>query len=322
MFIRVCQRVVAISLALCLPAPAQEKGEGSVATADLSASVKKLLRKPRLASAELTLRNGRTESGRIVRVTDEFISLATYPRPLACEDVRLSEVTDVRWLPAPKAPRQPGAASEAASDAVQMVLFGAFVWVPLLVEEPIATLFQRISPPLKPLSGSWNLDGPSHSDLQSTLEFQGHAVTERSSERERGRWPVEQGKLHLNAAGKPDRVASFHLSCGTGLVLGPSSEVLQCTDCNRATAPAVGDWRSGDHWLNLRKDGTFVQQRFDTQQGTFTNTSTTLEIRWDDSIDPGGGPWTGRIEHRHLILRVAGVTRKYHYNAPGLTLDF
>jgi hypothetical protein len=322
MFIRVCQRVVAVSLALCLPASAQEKGEGSVATVNLSVSVKKLLRNPRVGSAELTLRDGQTKSGRIVRVTDEFISLATYTGALSCEDVPLSAVTTVRWLPTPKAPRQPGAASEAASYAVQMVFFGAFVWVPLFVEEPIATLFQRISPPLKPLSGSWDLDESSHGDLRSTLEFQGHAVTERSTSRERGRWSVEQGQLRLSTAGKPDRVASFHISCGTELVLESSSEALQCTGCNRVTAPVVGDWRGGDHWLNLRKDGTFVEQRFDTQQGTFTNTSTTLEIRWDDSIGPGGGSWTGRIEHRHLILRVAGVTRKYHYNAPGLTLDF
>jgi hypothetical protein len=322
MSIRICKRVVAVSLALCLPAPAQETGKGSDTTADLSASVKKLLRKAWLGSAELTMRDGRTESGRIVRVTDEFISLATNPRPLDCEDVPLSAVTTVRWLPAPKVRGQPGATSEAVSDAVQMVFFGAFVWVPLLVEEPIATLFQRISPPLKPLSGSWDLDGSSHGDLQSTLEFQGRAVTERLSRRERGRWSVEERKLHLNTAGKPDRVTSFHVSCGTGLLLKPSSEVLQCTDCNGVTAPVVGDWRGGDYWLNLKKDGTFVEQRFDTREGTFTNTSTTLEIRWNDLSGPGGGPWTGRIEHRHIIVHVAGVTRKYHYNAPGLTLDF
>ena len=318
MSIRACQRVVVVSLALCLPVPAQEKGEGSVANANFSAPVKKLLRKPRLGSAELTLGDGRTESGRIVRVTDEFISLATYPRPIDCEDVPLSAVTDVRWLPAPRVPRQPGA----VSDAVQMAFFGAFVWVPVLVVDPITALFQRISPPLKPLSGSWSLDGSSHSDLQSTLEFQGHAVTARSSSRDRGRWSVEQGRLRLNTAGKPERVTSFHVGCGTWLVLEPSSEYLQCTHCNRVTAPAVGNWRSGDHWLNLKKDGTFVEQRFDTREGTFTNTSTTLEIRWNDSSGPGGGPWIGRIEHKHLVVQVAGVTRRYHYNAPGLTLDF
>jgi hypothetical protein len=317
MFIRVCQRVVAVSLAFCFPAPAQEKGGGSVANARPSASVKKLLRKARLGSAELTMRDGRTESGRIVRVTDEFISLATNAPSLACEDVQLSEVTAVRWLPTPKVPQQPSA----VSDAMRMVL-PVLLLSPLFVEGPIATLFQRVSPPLKPLSGSWDLDGSSHSDLHSTLDFGGHAVTERSSTRERGRWSVEQGQLHLNTAGKPERVTSFRFECGTQLVLEPSVEAFQCSNCNRVTAPVVGDWRSGDHGLNLKEDGTFVEQRFGTRAGTFTNTSTTLEIRWDESIGPAGGTWTGRIEHKHLILRVARVTRKYHYNAPGLTLDF
>lgn len=317
MSIRVCQRVVAVSLALCLSGPAQEKGEGSVANAHLSASVKKLLRKPRVGSAELTLRYGRTESGRIVRVTDEFISLATLRR-LDCEDVPLSAVTAVRWLPEPRAQGQPSTVSY----AVQMVFVGAFIWVPLLVEEPITTLFQRISPPLKPLSGSWDLDGSSHSDLQSTLEFQGRAVTERLSRREEGHWSAEQGQLHLNTPGKTDRVTSFHISCGTSLVLEPSSEALECSHCNRVTATVVGDWRGEKHWLNLKNDGTFVEQRFDIRKGVFISTPKTLEIRWDDSIGPGSGPWTGRIEHRRLIVRVAGVTRKYHYDAPGILLDF
>jgi hypothetical protein len=63
---------------------------GQEKDAGISTSVIKLLQKPRLGSAQLTWRDGRTQKGIIIRVTDQFIAFETTQGPRVCENVGLS----------------------------------------------------------------------------------------------------------------------------------------------------------------------------------------------------------------------------------------
>jgi hypothetical protein len=315
----ICQGALIGFLAISLTAAAQDRaGEpgasvSNVSNDNLSPSVKKLLRKPRLGSAELTWKDGRTEQGSILRVTGEFIAFETGRRPLACEDVGPSEIATVRWLPASRTQGAPGGFSY----TVDLVFFGLLMG-PWFVEDGVATLFQGISPPLKPPRGTWKTGKSPRGSPQSSLEFNGQDVTEQTILN--GRWSVDRSQLHLVPAGAPEWTTSFQVRCGTELVLDHPFEQLQCVDCRYET-PVVGDWRGKKHWLNLKPDGAFVEERLRVRRGAFTNVANSVKIHWTDSAGPGGGEWIGRIKHKHIVVRVDGVTREYHYEPPGLELD-
>jgi hypothetical protein len=288
----------------------QEKGGGSDRSAPnnkISEAVIKLLRKPRLGSAQLSWRAGRTQKGRILRVTDQFIAFETSQRPRACENVELSEIAAVQSL---HTPGEPGAGSHVAD----VLLFSAFL-APFYVADAIANPFKRISPPIKPLRGSWE-GGGSRGIPESSLEFTGGTVRYRTTTSKRGRWRVEHGKLHLTLDGEPEWIGSFHFECGELVLDNPLEVFREWGNRSHATAPVVGDWHGNDFWLNLKADGSLAEQKFWVREGTFENTSTSVRMQWNDSTGPGGAEWIAQIKHRRIVVSVSGVTRKYHYVPP------
>ncbi|HEY6393675.1 MAG TPA: hypothetical protein VIX89_20500, partial [Bryobacteraceae bacterium] len=132
--------------------------------AQLSEAARQLLSKPRLGSAQLTWSDGRKEDGRIVRVTDQFVTYVTNRKPSSCENVELSKVAAVQWRNAPKG----GSSSEAAA----AVYLGA-VLSPFFVVHEVGDPFRRMFPPLQPLRGQWESIHRSRTGVKSTLHFQG-----------------------------------------------------------------------------------------------------------------------------------------------------
>ena len=290
--------------------PAMLLGQNS----KLSDAAQKLLTKPRLCSAQLTWADGRTQKGRIVRVTDRFIAFETSIRPPACENVELSKVAAVQWLPG------------AGDSAAQVALLGALL-APFYVGNAVADPFKRISPPLKPLRGSWVLNGPSRGALKSSLVFadvrKGDRATVqyRTITSKRGRWSVEHDLLHLTFDGEPDLVSSFHFDCGELILDNPPNKFREGSDRKRATPPIVGYWLTSNYHLDLKPDGSVIEQKWEVRKGTFENTSTSVKMHWVDSTGPGGAEWVAPIKHRHILVSVGGVMTEYHYVPPGILVD-
>jgi hypothetical protein len=289
--------------------PAMLLGQNS----QLSDAAQKLLNKPRLGRAQLTWADGRTQRGRIVRVTDQFIAFETNIRPPVCENVELSKVAGVQWL------RTPGEGS-AGSRAAGIVFVGAIL-APFYVGHAAADPFKRISPPMRPLSGSWERNGPSRGGLKSSLVFRGNTVQYRAITGKRGRWSVERGLLRLTFDGEPDWVTSFHFDCGELILDNPTSKFREVSDRHRATPPIVGDWQGSEYTLNLKSDGSVTKQKAEVRNGTFENNATSVKMHWTDSTGLGGADWIAQIKHRHIWVSVAGVFMEYHYVPPGIELD-
>ena len=279
----------------------------------LSDAARKLVSKPRLGSAQLTWADGRTQKGRIVRVTDQFIAFETNVRPAACENVELSKVAAVHWF---RTPGEGGAGSRAAEG----VFLGAIL-APFYIGNAVTDPFKRISPPLKPLRGYWEFSGPSAGVLKRSLVFTDNTVQYRAITSKRGRWSVEQDLLHLTFDGEPESVTSFHFDCGELILNNPTSAFRESSDRKRATSPIVGDWHGSNYNLDLKSDGRATEQRWEARKGTFENRVATVKMHWTDSTAPGGAEWIAEIKHRHILVSVGGVLMEFHYVPPGIELE-
>jgi hypothetical protein len=270
-----------------------------------SEPVLQFLQKPRLGDAQLTRRDGQTQKGRILRVTDQFIAFETNQRPRACENVALSEIAAVQSL---RTPGEPGIGTYVA----EVFYLGVFLG-PFFVADAVAYPFKRISPPMKPLSGSWEGGVPN-----SSLQFTGQKVQYRTTTNKRGRWLVEHDKLHLMLNGEPEWVGRFHFECGELVMDDPREEFRESGNPKPARAPIVGDWAGRKVRLNLKSDGSVAEEKSVVRYGTFENTSTSVKIHWADSTGPGGAEWVAPIEHRRMVVSIGGVTTKYHFAPPSI----
>lgn len=291
---------------------AQEKGGASDPAPPnhkISEAAGKLLRKPRLGSAQLTWANGRKQKGRILRVTDQFIAFETDFRRSACKNVELSQIADVKFFPGPG---HPGPGSE-VGNVVGGVFLVAFL-APFMVADAIAEPFRQT--PLKPLRGTWQSGGASHDPLYSTLEFTGNKVVYRRTIRKRGRWSVEDGDLHLVVDGEPGRITSFHFECAELVLDNPAEEFREWGNRSHPAAAIVGDWHGRQTRLTIEPDGSLVEEKDMVRKGTFQNSSTSANMIWDDSTGPGGAEWTAQIVHRHVVVSVGGTKTEYHHLKP------
>jgi hypothetical protein len=291
---------------------AQEKGGASDPAPPnhkISEAANELLHKPRLGSAQLTWADGRKQKGRILRVTDQFIAFKTDFHPSACKNVELSEIAGVKFF---HAPREPGEGSDVAN-----VLGGVFLvvfLVPYVVADAVAEPFRQT--PLKPLRGTWEASGPSHGNLRSSLEFTGNKVVYRTTIREQGRWSVERGELHLAVDGEPEWMIPFHFECEELVLDNPAEYFREWGNRSHPAAPIVGDWHGRQTRLTIEPDGSWVEEKDMVREGTFQNSSTSVNMHWADSAGPGGAEWAAQIAHRHIVISIGGATTEYHYLKP------
>ncbi len=290
----------------------QEKGGASDPAPPnhkISEVANKLLRKPRLGSAQLTWTDGRKQKGRILRVTDQFIAFQTDFRPPACQNVELSEIAGVKFF---HARGEPGTGPDVAN-VVGGVFLIAFL-VPYMVADAVAEPLRQT--PLKPVRGTWEASGPSHGHLMSSLEFTGNKVVYRTTVQKRGRWSVERGELHLAVDGEPEWITSFHFECEELVLDNPAEKFREWRNRSHPAAPIVGDWHGRRTRLTIEPDGSLVEEKDIVREGTFQNSSTSVNMHWADSAGPGGAEWAAQIAHRHIMVSIGGATTEYHYLKP------
>ncbi len=282
-------------------------------SAQSSDTAKQLVKKPRLGSAQLTWVDGRRQKGHIARVTDQFVAFQTDTRPMSCENVKLSEIATVQWL---RTSRGPGAGSQLAG-----VLFVGAILAPFYVGHAVADPFKRMSPPLKPLGGSWESGGPSRALIKSSLEFKGNTVQHRTMIGKQGRWLVEQDRLRLIYDGEPESATPFHFDCEELILDDSAGTFREWSDRKHATQPMVGNWHGSNSNLNIQSDGSFAEQKWEVRKGTFENSAASVKMHWADSTGFGGAEWIAQIKQRHIFVSVGGVTTEYHYVPPVFVVD-
>lgn len=282
---------------------------------NLSNDARKLLKRPHLGNAQLTLVDGRAMNGRVVRITDAFIAFATNTYPPVCENVELSKIATVQWV---RMRGQAGAGTIAGAGYV--VLLSALL-APSYVANTVANPFKRISPPLTPLSGTWRSSGQPGTASESSLVFKGTAVRYTTATSKSGRWSITQDSLHLAFDGEPERIALFRFDCSELILENPDARLKEWNQGKRTGPPIIGDWHGSNYSLDLRPNGTVTRQDLEDRTGTFENNATGVKIHWPNATAPGGAEWIGRIERRHIVLDVGGVMRVYRYVPPGLQMD-
>jgi hypothetical protein len=281
--------------------------------ATLSDDARTLLRKPRVGTARLTLTDGQALSGRILRVTDAFISFLANTHPPVCENVEFSKIATVQWVHIDK---HAGAGTIVAEGA-----FLGAVLAPFLIADAVADPFKRFSPPLKPLSGTWESRGQPGSAPKASLVFKGTTVRYSNAMRKQGRWSIEHSALHLSFGGEPERIAPFHFDCNQLILETPDAKFQGRSDGDHADPPIVGYWHGTAYNLDLKQDGTVTQEDWEVRDGSFENTATGLRIHWTNATGTGGLEWIGQIKHRHIVMNVGGTRTEYHYLPPGMDLD-
>jgi hypothetical protein len=282
-------------------------------SAGLSDAAQKLLEHPRLGDAKFTLTDGRKPTGQVVRVTDQFISLATNLKPRTCEQIEVSQIASVEWY-------QAKIHSGRGRTAMEAAYLGPIL-APFYVGNAISKPFKRISPPLKPLRGTWESEGAPGGPSTAVLEFSGKRVEYRSVIVKQGRWSIEQNRLHLQFPGEPEAVTSFRFDCAKLVLENPDRQLVDRRDRRRVAAPAVGNWQGKNYALDLKSDGTAIERETYVRTGSFENRETDVTFHWSESTGPGGAEWVGQIKHRHLWVGVTGVPDKFHYVPPGVALD-
>jgi hypothetical protein len=255
------------------------------------------LRKVKLGNAELTLTDGRREIGRILRVTDQFVS---FQWGGACEDIAPSNIVKVHQL------RTPGEHHTDVGDDV-----GEAIMLSVLV--PIASLSWAAeklkSPPVSPLRGRWQSSG----SVDGRLDFRGSIVEGNLTTVRQGRYSVAPDGLHLTLDHAPEMLIPFHLEC-THLVLDNPFGLLELQGSSkRVSAPIVGEWRGGFYTLNFKPDGRVEERMSEVRHGALERNGIGVKIHWHDSDGFGGQEWNGQIEHSHIVFHIGSVVAKFGY---------
>lgn len=278
-----------------------------------SADAAKLLRKRQLGQARITRLDGVTEDGRIVRVTDQFVTFET--KPSSCENIELSKIGAVHWL----GNTNNGLASNhPAAEFGGTILLGA-VLAPLFAGYAIADPFRRVSPPIQPLRGTW--EAVAQSRDTSSMEFKGSTVEGHFTTVREGHYSVVQDQLHVTLSGEPERVSPFRFNCTELILDGPTGTLRLWKAPIHFSEPIVGEWGNQRLSLNFNPDGSFVERKEEVRKGTFEQTSAGLKIRWTDGQGPGGQEWSAQIKHRHIVVQLGSVATEYRYVPSGLELD-
>jgi hypothetical protein len=294
------------TLILLILIPATLVGQNS----QLSEAAAKLLRKPRLGSAQITRPDGLREDGRIVRVTDQFVTLET--KPSSCENIELSKIAAVRWLGTTD--------SRSATDFGGTVLLGAIL-APQFAGYAIADPFRRISPPLQPLRGTWETVAQSRGGDISSMEFKGSTVEGHFTTVREGHYSVAQDQLHMTLDGEPETVIHFRFNCTELILDGPAGTLGLWKAPIHFSEPIMGEWGNQRLTLNFKPDGSFEERKKEVRKGTFEQTAAGLKIHWTDGQGPGGQEWNAHIEHRHIIIRIGSAVAEYRYVPSGPELD-
>ena len=284
-------------LILLILIPAMLAGQSG----ELSQAARKLVTRPRVGEARLTLSDGRTEDGRILQITDHFLTFRASQSPFGCEDIEISRVAAVHWL---------STQGIGLGDSI----YYAIILAPFFAGYVIVNVFRGMSTP--PLQGRWE-SVAQPGVLKSTLEFNGSTVKARATAVRHGHYSVSGGSLHMMFDGTSSEIViPFQMNCGALILHGSGRPAIysEWPITSPASDPIVGEWHNIP-WsaLNLKSDGSFEEQKEELRQGTFERTSKGVNIHWADDQGPGGPEWSAQIKHRHLVVRLGPVVTEYRY---------
>jgi hypothetical protein len=260
-------------------------------TGALSDAARDLVRKPKPGYAQLTLVDGRKEEGRILRVTDDFVSFRGRGR---CEDIELAKIAKIRRLRTPGQP--PADVEDYIGEAIMLGMLVPFASVSWAMEK-------LKSPP------SWESGG----GVGGRLKFNGLVVKGDVTLVKHGLYSVATDGLHLAFDNAPEKVIPYVRACEALVLDNPVGRLDLTEPPKHVSAPIVGRWGNRFYSLNLKPDSRFEERKEEVRSGTFERTASGLRIRWTDADGWGGREWTGRIEHRRVVVRIGPVVARFQY---------
>jgi hypothetical protein len=263
-------------------------------------SVRTLLRKPRLAAARMTFRDGTHAAGRITRVTDQFVSFSSQSpvsgRYENCSNIKLDRITALKWLP-----------SESGTDFFDYLIFFP-VWYLIFGIPGIVEMLSHRGLP----SGAWESVSVDANGRINRLEFDDRAVRSQDVLVKQGHYHLEDDRLHFMYESEPDQVAAVHFECDMMVVDWPDGPVkLGSPQMHHAYPPVVGRW--GTRWQewDLRPDGSLRMEKVeDGPKGTMQRVKGGIKVSWSPD------PWHIRREHGRLFITKNGSTIEYKQSSP------
>jgi hypothetical protein len=278
----------------------------------LPESVSKLLHKPRLGPASLTLSDGTRSDGAIVRVTDQFVTFEPTPfAPGACVNIELSRIAKINWR------EKPTPVHDAILDALMVITLA-----PAILDGGLAK-----TDPKDPMLGSWESpEGPISGRIRTNrVEFtrNGSApentgyVEQMDILVQEGKYRVDGGTLHLSQVGNaPEAVVDIRFECDV-LVASNSTRVrrLRSTGIplHGASAPIVGGWNESSEgerttW-QFRPDGGFTITSIDRRRhGQFAITNNRMKVAFGAA---GSEEWDVRRKSGRLFISIGGNVTEY-----------
>jgi hypothetical protein len=279
---------------------------------ELPASVANLLNKPRYGEARLTWVDGRQSEGRIQRVTDQFVTLAQQKGSGACENVELSKISSIDWVP------RTGSGEYFPLWAIPLL---PALWVQDSIRQSHSVRGAFL--------GDWRTIEASTGRYSRVGFGYDRSVWREDVVVKNGTYRIEGGNLYVTYAGGPEEEATRLQFVCNELTLDALTAKHQLRFWasavqSPASAPITGRWtegdfRHGDIW-EFRTDGSLevrTMQRF--LRGSFKQDQGTIRIRWKS---PAGLPreeWqvtlTGDHHADHLFITAASRTIEYSRDA-------
>jgi hypothetical protein len=271
-------------------------------TSPLSPSVKELLRKPQLGEASLTRNDGTVLNGRVVRVTDRFVTLKSGP---TCENVEVSSVAEIKAVQT----KQPFKMADLGGGIAFLLL--APVWL-------VAWLLSLSPGAQDPLLGEWQSVLPSPDGSFARILI-GNGIRRKHVFIRNGRYQIQDQQLLLKFEPLRGGIASeqalpFRFVC-PGMVLDELLLTPVGAPLRPARAPIVGRWFSTTFAWEFRPDGSFQRETLsqnDAENGAFLRQGDGIHVQFRVNSRPGHEEdWKIRTKARHLWITRNGETTEY-----------
>jgi hypothetical protein len=279
----------------------------------LPKSVADLLDKPRSGEARLTWVDGRQAEGRIQRVTDQFVTLAAQKGSGACENVELSKISSIDWVPR-------------TGNGEYFPLWAAPLLPALWIYESI-----RQSHSVRgAFLGDWRTTETSTAGRYSRVGFgYDRSIWREDVAVKNGTYRIEGGSLYVTyAGGSAEEAARLEFVCNE-LVLDAVTARHQLrfwvsAARGAASDPIIGRWTEGDFrhgniW-EFKQGGAFdlrITEHY--LQGSFKKDQDTIRVRWKSTPRLPKEDWklrlTGELSRAQLYITAGGTTTAYGRDA-------